>query len=787
MIKLNGRKVITIIYDESVSETVREISDRLQSEHLSEKKPETPPVSDSGFITECHVGLDDIADNSAVIFVTNDLLENSHYRDAIQDIPEDYRLIPVGYPRQITMSHVPPRLADINFVIPNDYLFENIRDSLTTDPAFYSLKNQLILKMNQWKQSKSDAHLLTDRKDITRYREQFTDRYAREHDRYFRNQITEILEYLDASMKYSRRIQLSAILRWSFRLLLVVLSIVLLTELYPRINRAEKRNTSASVNDAVYGELYNALFDIESVTSPYHSADDQLSAYNRLLENLNHAWPLSPLASDDFSAVTDAAAQYVWTADKQGTICIWDAFTGNQTEKHSITDCALQTLSVSDSQETAAAVDENGEIYLLSDRSWNDTGIRTAAKPADLQCSAGEGRFIIYDSTVLETYTTEDQTAVLDNNLQAEHILSAALTDNGELCWAELSAGKLIVHNGTKTVQTEIDAADVSLCTCRNTDAAVCLKNGQVYYISGGEISQIPLMLKDPSFLMPVGRSVILYHDRILGTHFYDVKDCYDYGQFFQRKEDIRNIWPGNDLIMFDTGYMIIPFTLKDILPADESELPAVTEVFSTQESKCEEGLVSKAEITDHHLIVLESSLAESGAVVLDPAGFITNNAGYINHGYEDGLPDRYSFFEASTFYRVNGIPETIGVRYEAANELNDHDFSYILIGMDNGTFAEFGIDNSGGAIYLTALTQIPSHSAVVSINVTDNGYLLEDETGRFWPAYSGINLQTESGVYRLMSEKIHCAIPEDILDELSDETVRGLKLQPYQGSRGKG
>ncbi len=791
MIRLQRGKTIVLIYDSSVSESVHEISDRLVSEHLAEKTQELSACSASGIISETFDGSEKIVSNSAVIFVTNEMLDEPDFREMIQNLPEEYRLIPVGWPRQIAMNTVPLRLADINFVIPNEYLYENIRDSLLTDPHFYSVRNQLMMKLNQWKQSASDAHLLADRKTIEQYRTLISGKLTQEHDSYLKKQLREILAYLDASMNYSRRIRRAAVLRWTFRILLIIASLAALIVFYPRINRASKRNTSSSISDSVYADVINTVLDTEVITNQYDSGDHRYTAYRRITESLNRVWPLSPLGFNYLPQITDVSApsgsQYVWTADDSGTVSVWNTFTGERTEKYRPVRNALCALAVSSDQATAVTIDDTGMIFLFQDSSWQKTDLITKADLSQVQCQCTDSVFIIYDGKTIELYAIENDHAVLEQEIVSEQIFAAELSDSGDVCYAASENDRLAIHQNTDSLAADLPVSDVLLCGLFGSDAVLCLKNGQVYHITDGETDILPLHLEEPAALIPVSDSVILYHDRKLGTHFYDIRDRYDYGQFFDRIESFDSISADQDLVLFRTAEMIIPFSLEDILPADEIHTADITEVFDSHTAECSEGKVSKARITDHGVIVLDSSLSDRGYIMMDPAGYLSDDTGYVINEYYDGIPETYSIFEESTFYGVDGVPTVIGLRFTAANELNEHDFNYVLVGMDNGTFTEYGIDNDTAGVFLTSRAEIPSRSAITSVSVYGNGYLLEDETGRTWSVRSGVNSETVTGAYAVLKEKLRCAMPKQIIQQLSDATAEGLDLKTYPGSDGKG
>ena len=198
--------------------------------------------------------LREIAADSAVVFLSDEAAANQGWQQHVRALPENIRLIPVGTFVSADFSDpgvVPPRIEEINFIRTDERMRENILDSLTTDPSFYSMKNHLMVRYYSWSITAGgtgagagssaagstgagagkpaggrgkkrvpmgyEGNLLTDRKEIRRYREAFLRKASGEEDPYLKKQLEGILDYLDVSDRYARKLLLAAILRWTGR------------------------------------------------------------------------------------------------------------------------------------------------------------------------------------------------------------------------------------------------------------------------------------------------------------------------------------------------------------------------------------------------------------------------------------------------------------------------------------------------------------------------------------------------------------------------------------------
>ena len=175
----------------------------------------------------------------------------------------------------------------------------------------------------------------------------------------------------------------------------------------------------------------------------------------------------------------------------------------------------------------------------------------------------------------------------------------------------------------------------------------------------------------------------------------------------------------------------------------------------------------------------------EETDVVLDPAGILENESGYQYNTAQEDLPDSWSEYDQEP-YRRKAVPQVVGLLYVPPGENNDTAYSYALAGMDDGTFAEIGIQKDTSVSVCTCLHQIPSRSPIVSIEKTENGYLLTDKLGLVWRCRSGISTETEKGICEAVKEKLHTGVTANLLELVSPEIQQKLGLRVYPGGDGK-
>lgn len=143
-------------------------------------------LSVSSYCENCYVLHADnrIDQDAAIVLLSNAAVMDENWQALVRDIPEGVRLIPVSSTKQL----------------------ENIWDSLITETGFYDIKSRLLLNKNIWHFSKcSDDFLLSNSKKINEYLLLFQKKSEEEKNPYFRDELSEIVHYLEVSLQYSKK------------------------------------------------------------------------------------------------------------------------------------------------------------------------------------------------------------------------------------------------------------------------------------------------------------------------------------------------------------------------------------------------------------------------------------------------------------------------------------------------------------------------------------------------------------------------------------------------------
>ena len=105
---------------------------------------------------ECTVlmyALSQIATDSALVFVSDEAVNNPIWQKTVRQIGDNVRLIPIGATENADYSNpevVPPRVESINYIREDEFMLENILDSLMTEPEFYAIKSSLQSQAEQY-------------------------------------------------------------------------------------------------------------------------------------------------------------------------------------------------------------------------------------------------------------------------------------------------------------------------------------------------------------------------------------------------------------------------------------------------------------------------------------------------------------------------------------------------------------------------------------------------------------------------------------------------------------
>ena len=836
---------IDVIYESSTARCGAATADWLTQEGIGRQTGPELRLQ-SGLVRHRFTALRAIAMNSAIIFVSDEATFNEDWKNCIDSLPKDTRIIPAGQTENVDYNDpkvIPPRIEEINFIPLDGNEYVSFLDSLITDPDFYTLKNFLIMKCAAYKAGHFDGNLLTSKKDIRNYRKVIKEKFPEKSDPSLIQQLTDILEYLDTSEKYAVMLMRKHVLRWVERGGLIAAAVILLVFFY-RLASYYSRISSASLLLSVDSDAVDpstgAIRMVEAISNPFSENTSKKIAYKRLIDFLDMPWAQTPVGMNYISELGGVAipegSQYVWTSTSSGTVLLWDSYTGEIVSKSELTDKRLYDISVYG--DTLFVIDAEGQLYRGDGTSWSAIGIAPSVTPEKAVLESDGGRLLLFDADSVVLMDAAANMTVILPDLAGRTVLAAGFSDDG-LVAACSEGGKLAVYlfsgrilhmedagtasdtkaqpfgssdEDAQTIYAEdISVGPLSIADIRNGRLIITDTDGQVWMFANGEARRTALLLPKAIDLDFVTDDIVIYHERNRGTGLYDLLYEYDYGDVLGSFSAVMQIRASEELVLMESSYGWIPVALSDILPASSADAVNAAAFWNGRHAEADlsgtEGRgIKSVDIAKNGVLklkmVLENadSLEEAGDaansgdaihkdnpvfevdVILDPARIVRNDSGHLP---EESQPEEYLYYDDEPFC-LKGLPTTVGIRYVPANPLNENDYYFLLCGASDGSFAELGIDPNTGTVVRTFFHTIPSRSPITEIFQTENGYLLKDENGTFWRSGSGINTVTVKGITATVKSKLRSAVTDSLAEIISEEVWNDLDLKTHPGGDGK-
>lgn len=736
-----------------------------------------------------------IAQDSAIILVSNAAVEDEEWQARVTGLSEEVRIIPVSSTRNADYTNpeqIPSKIKELNYIRMDGKHLENIWDSLITEKEYYMIKSMLLLNKSVWSFSKkSEDFLLTDSKTIKQYLSLFQEKLQMESNSYFYQELIEITDYLTASMEYSRRLlkrKIKDYIKRVITVLVVIACFVLFRALLDLRNRLT--HTNIVISTGAYAEVapINSIKLVDGITNPYISDEKRDELYQTLSEHLNMNWHNSDVGRNYKWALNDAQIasdeRYIWSANGNGTIAKWDTYTGKIVEKTNISARPLSVIAVSEHEKLFVAIDCDGYIF----RKANDGSWEKSPCPYDIPFYSGtdvvcneeknwvavadvggtlrwfdfqSGIDLIWEAQFDEIFCTELTGAGLE----------AAVSKNGALYDLNIRA------DGT------VDEIDIPIDI--DSSCSMDIRNGVIVMADSGfqivtwsrvepEIKRpTGIVLSRPLCLCFMNDQVIVYYDRNTGTHLYDLKRRLDLGSILERAAVVSSLSASQNTVMAHTleGSKYLTENIQALLPLDQLNRNDVYAVYA-EKAMSSDGRIQQASIEHEYMIRVDLRLEERDVpVMIDSA-----NRFYIGEAQRDQSLVQTDGSEL--FYYVDkpvnfvGRPTVIGIA---------HDGEVLLVGGSDGSFFEL-IFSETGSIIRGAQLQIPSHASITAIYQTAERYYLEDSTGTFWSIRIGYDSLTPEGAVAAVKEKLHCAATEDIRESVSEETLDALDVAILPG-----
>ena len=519
---------IEVVFEKSCAKYGVEILKWLTEDGIAELTGQ-PEETASGLVhctlaAQCGIAMD-----SMIVFVSDDATANKDWFNCVDSVSDRKRVIPVGSVETVDYNDptvIPPRIEEINFIRIDENLQKNILDSLTTDPEFYSIKNRLLLRCRCWTVSHDKRNLLTNLKQIKTYASVAKQKLKNESDSNLRSQLTEIIEYLEASRQYAKTNLRKSVVRWTFRGLAIVVAIVMLfgffkvKEYYHRLSYA---NLASSIDINSVDAQTGAIKMAETLSNPLSDTYSNKQAFESLVELLDKNWPQTPVGRNYKNTISDVAIpsgdRYVWTADSGGRIICWDTYTGLTEHDIKLCDSQLMTLSVSKSDHTFAAVSDTGTVYCAADNDWHDIGVLSQVNADRSKVKVTDETILVFDDSMFELYDLKGVLLASGKHTDCQ-ILDIDFLSEKEVLIAESNNGSLNVSvvdfTNDKSETVSFDNIKIGLLSTADIlDGLLVVsdENGQVWKISDMKAAETALLLPETISLKLIDHSTVVYHE----------------------------------------------------------------------------------------------------------------------------------------------------------------------------------------------------------------------------------------------------------------------------------
>ena len=758
------------------------------------KEKEMPVISRNDV---CYIlGSDErIAEDSAVILISDDAVLDNEWQAAVRQLPENIRLIPVGGTENADYSNpevIPPQIEAINFIRMNENCCENIWDSLTIEKDFYQIKNTLLSNLHAWAFSNgSEAFLLSDIDTINAYLLILRKKWKKEKNPYIAEELSAIIKYLNTSLRYVKQLKRERIVNNIKRIGIIVAAVVAVVMFYKKADNAKRMRFAQTILsvDTQAGLLpINAVKLVEGIVNSSFPDSVKPGLYNKLSEFLNSNWYNTPLGINYKWALNDAQVaedeQYVWAVTGNGTVTKWDSYSGEIVEQAQVSSLPLNVFAASEGEEFFAAVDADGyilkrhigEAWEKSEKNYDIPFVQGCR----LLCFGEQNSLIIAGTNGKLFYFETEPEINLIWEKQYERILCIELNEQGieAVVWQQDELYDLCIGPDGEESKTLIPITYDGICSMDILNGTVLMSDENMQIVTWNKenpevLSTWGLVLSRPLLLRFFHENVIVYYDKNTGIHLYDLERKLDLGKIFRDVDAVSSIKVSqNTVLILRSDGVYHTENVEILLPTDDLQDQDIYAIYTEKEA-VSDGKIKKASIENEYMIRVELHSEEGDMTLMLDGG----SRYYIGRAQADfSLVDE----ESDTYYHkikpVNftGKPAVIGIIDNGET---------LLAGGTDGAFFEIGFTENGDFLRGSQL-QIPSHAAIVGIYQTEDFYYIEDETGTMWKARIGYDAFTEEGVIQAVKEKLHYAMDKSLLESISEDTVKKLELkwQPGEG-----
>ena len=739
-----------------------------------------------------------VAEDSAVVLLSDEATDDPGWQDAVRNVPESFRIIPIGGTVQVDYKNetiLPRRVQEINYIRLDEHCLDNLADSLMTDPAFYGVKNEVVLMVRMWETSgRDEGMLMSGGRKAKRYLRLFENVYARESNPQIRAQGDKAREFLQLSYQKAFTTALRDTRRAVRNILLIAAGAALLAGfLYIRsvLNRAYYSEILLGVDSSAEDSVITSIKIAEGITNPFVPKTVKGQYYGYLSELLEKNWPNSPLGMGNYKwALNDAAPsedeRYLYTANGKGQVILWDSWTGEIVRRETVSQNPLAAMSLSGSG-LRAAIDSAGKIWLSSGtENWKDSGTvcPIAWTDAVRVRLSEDGRYLlVLDGEKMTAWKVDGEQLSPLWEKTAE-IPDAEFTKDGAVLCIVREGGIWQAGMIDETGQEKAWPLGKELNAVCNADVAgtraLFADTDGHLWIWDSATPEDPvnteIQLSQPICLALSEGDYLVCHDRNAGTRVYDFRQHTVLAQCLAYAYGVRRLEMKDSLVMGFSGSMVYSEDISAVLPRTAVPCEIIRTLDALSDTNAGE-TVKSISIENEYLIKMVLALEEDTTVVFDPSTRYFVGRAQADESLWEGLPDEYSYYSALTMHFI-GKPTVVGILPEEDT---------VLIGGYDGSFYEICINEDGGSV-LASYTQVPTHAAIRAIHQTAEGYYLEDAAGNFWLRRLGYPAMRSSDQVWLkeIRDKLRMSVDDELLDLISPQTAKALELHRFSASDGK-
>ena len=786
--KENGQKLL-IAFDQTQAAYANMVAERLERDGYAQTLE----------INECLISLQvssKIAINSALVFVSDKAVKNPEWQRMVRQLEDNIHLIPIGSTETVDYNNpevIPPRIEAVNFIRKDEFMMENIIESLMTDPKFYEKKNSLQSKAEQWERSnKLDENLLNNVKETEYDLNLITDKLHTETEPYFVEQLEQISLFLTASLKYSKRFRQKQIIQNSRRIcaaVVVAIMILLIIIIRPYIDRIYNCSYSLAYSDTDYFPEVTAMKMLEILTNPFiNSKEVKNKARSLLLSTLDKSWEFNIIGNDYAWALTDlcitSESDYLWTSDDEGAIMKWNRSNGEIVSHEVVSEKGLDYLSINKQGTIYGAIDRDHTLFVKStsvSNEWRRCDFDFDFVPCGVVTSEKDNTVSVIGKSDICIIDVGENINVI-SDLKFEEVFNVVASD-GNGFFAVVQNGDKIqfitINYGDITDSSEIPkqiSTDIAYTNkvAISTSRQVVLLDEQAELVvwNYDEPDQLKhtgiicFYLTDVKFL---NEQTVVFSDRNWGTHLLDIVKMIDLGQIMTMSESINRLAVAGNQVAGKTNADIHSQDVTDLLPLKSLEGQEVIGSFDSSTCSCETGIVRSVKIISDYLILARILINnEEKTVIMDGSCKLSSGSDQVNSAFLENIDPGYLILKEDVLV-FSGKPTVVGIMPDGYT---------VLIGSADGTFHELRFTQSGTAVTTSTRKEFASKSPVKKIFYLHESYIILDTGDNLWKFRQATNLLTVDDYINVFKEKNHMVFGEDLLKTVSADLIERLNLE---------